>query len=202
MDYQSAVIDFLSKKENFEFALDISNNIEKVKCKLHLGFLKKIKECLDEKLTKSDKKDQWEIIFNEDIIMNKWEQVFSLRPILEQPLYLQLGIQQQEDFNFVYGICWNKNVNSEIYQKTTIIKLTELFNYLKKKNYETTNWWVGKIRALKYQSKDYYLKKVVESGNNLVENAEEIANELWKLFEEKVKDIEEINSSKPLDSFP
>ena len=197
MDYETSLIDFLCKKENFEFALEISNYIDKVKQKLHRDFLKNIHECLLEKWPKDVNKDHWEIIFAPHDITAQCEQLFSLRPKMDIDPYLQFGIQQQENFNFVCGVCWNDYVKENEYKEFGIDEIAGLYDLLRNDGYESTNWWVGKKRFKEYGSRDIYLKKIANSENNLKEDAEEIVDCFWDIFETHHTAVQTINESLP-----
>jgi len=87
MDYDTALIDFLSQEENLPFILELSEKVVQVKDKLHLKFWEKIETQLRKRLKESSFKTDWRLKLDKNLF-SSWSGIY-LSPIAPVPKSIQ-----------------------------------------------------------------------------------------------------------------
>jgi hypothetical protein len=73
-DYETVVVDFLSRKENIRVALEIGERIDQVKWKLAMDFWTALQESLASFLKDSDLSARWEMRVDDEISKDPYAQ--------------------------------------------------------------------------------------------------------------------------------
>jgi hypothetical protein len=194
-DYKDAAVQFLSKPENLEVALDVAELLEDVKDKLVLEFWHKLKERVSEKLSEpltwSFKLDS-----DEELLKGRYpglDCVPGIAPNAQH--FLRFRLEQGGD-KISQGVCWN------VEMKTPFDKLSEGVPQLRRirdrlqpsEGYSSkvNTWWVG----YKYLNNSQRLR---EKTSLLRMQAGTLANEVADEFVELAKGlqklVEEANSA-------
>ena len=188
MDYESEVVKFLSQKENLPFALEIAEKIVVVKEKLQKDFWKSVEAKLKERLDNSSFRETWMIKIDEDVL-STWSGL-SIVPITTlQSLHIFPRIEQWSgDLRLFYGIRYSRKNEEPI----SIKVLDDFISKLGEENYKNNSWWIGyKLTDIRPMTNNFLFKVV----DNLDAVVEDVINMVWKLFEDKVDSINQINEA-------
>lgn len=182
MKYDKAIVDFLSQKENFICALEISERIKDARKKVHDDFWKAVIEKLKVKMQGYH---DWELKYDDKLFKDVYgESYIYIEPNNKQQkdfyLYPYLGIESNSIY---YGIASSKS-SSKKYSLKEVNKLKEKLENEKHKFNEDYSY-------AEYDNYDnHFFQKIVENKDELTET---ISNLLWETFKNNLQLLERAN---------
>jgi len=190
MDYEAAVIDFLSQEENLPFILELSEKVGQVKDKLHQKFWKKVETKLKERLNESSLKIDWRLILDDDIF-SSWKGI-SLSPITKSKyLYVYPKLEQWSgDLRLFYGIHWSQQIETSI----TIQLINDFLQVLKDTGYiiGKSSWWPAyQLTDIRPKSNDFLLR----ISKNIDSHVNNIIDIFWEFFSDNAEMMKNINQA-------
>ena len=117
MNYEDAVLDFLSKEENLLIALEVSERIEQLKIRLQEEFWITFRSALQDTLTQSRWSNEWEVRMIGALLQDHAKCDLVPRSVRQGQRHLRLALQQEprrSDYHLYYGVCWNKALTTEL----------------------------------------------------------------------------------------
>ncbi len=190
-DFDTAVLDFLSEKENLRVALEIAERIEEVKRKLDLDFWIALRDFLDSALTSSTGLNGWVVELDKEILNNPVTNCagISLAPKAQkdQATYLYPRMEV-ESWHIFFGTKWKREIKEQI----SLEEVVDLRKGLENSNFKQSAWWLG------WKWTDYYLRNndfLLRAASEKQGLAQEAGNILWSLFVEFLPGIEKANKA-------
>ena len=192
-DYRDAVVEFLSKPENLEVALEIAELVEDVKDKLVREFWHAVKSKVCES---QNKLPTWSVKLDSDEQLKRNYSGLRCVPDTASKAQQYLGFRISQEGGMIYqGVCWNKEMETPFDELSK--KLPELsvirdrLLQLSKEYAKSTKWWIG----WKYLNNGQGLKEKMTllriRGGGL---ATDVADEFLQLVEKMREPVEEANS--------
>jgi len=119
MNYEEAVLDFLSKEENLPIALEVSDRIEQLKIRLHEEFWFTFRNALQDALAKSQRANDWQVrMTDRDGLLKDYAKCWLVpRSFRQGQRYLRLALEQGArslDYPLYYGVHWNRALKTEL----------------------------------------------------------------------------------------
>jgi hypothetical protein len=189
-DYETDVVDFLSRKENIRVALEIGERIGQVKMKLAMDFWTTLYELLSEFLNNaSGSFANWEVRFDEKLKESPTYELagVSIVPRIrtEQNMYLYPSMNVK-GFQIFFGVCWSQ----EVKQDFPMQDLENLADSLKKGGYNNRDsLWLGRNwTSCSLREKDFLIRMADNK-----QPAIDAAGQLTGLFSGFYLDIEKVN---------
>ena len=193
MNYEDAVLDFLSKEENLLIALEVSERIEQLKIRLHEEFWFTFRSALQDTLTQSRWSNEWEVrmTVREALLKDYASCLLVPRSIQRDQRYLRFGLQQgtrSQDYPLSYGIVWNKALGTEL----NIKEVDVLADKLRKEGFRSDSWWIGYKYLNYYPPRKEFLLRMAANRDEFIQEMIEL---LRALFEGKYPLIEGANAA-------
>jgi len=191
MNYEDAVLDFLSKEENLLIALEVSERIEQVKIRLHKEFWITFRSALQDTLTQSRWSNEWEVRMIGAPLKDYAKCVLVPQSVRQGQRYLRLALPQgtrSSDYRLHYGVLWNKALGTEL----NIKEVDVLADKLRKEGFRSDSWWIGYKYLNYYPPRKEFLLRMAASKDEFIQEMIEL---LWALFEGKYPLIEGANAA-------
>jgi hypothetical protein len=194
MDYGSSLVDFLSKKENITYALEIADRIEKVKDKLLRDFWRGFKDKIGISLGEHELINKWALKFDEAILNNitkDWEGIF-IKPSIDQEQFVNFYVCQENQRLYV-GMGWHK-ITPQNYVLDEVISLQ---NKLNKEGYDTKIYPNENIN-LGWRWTDYYIRRndfLTRIATDNIIIIDEIADIYWAMIMDNIAYVGKANSA-------
>lgn len=180
MTYENEILTFLSKPENIEISLEISEYVEKIKPYLLEKFWLTFANTLRSRLNQSDYYDTWEIMdsFHNGILQSYTTcSISPFVPGMEKINLLSVSLQHstpQKSYSLHYGIGWTKN---PVREKN--LGVEELYKVLPSNQQSNTDWWP----SITYTHYSIYGKEgLIRLATNPDDFVAEIADLVWDFF--------------------
>jgi len=187
MDYEKAVVEFLSSKENLPFALEIAEKIESVKDKIQVEFWELVTKKLEEQMAGSPFAENWKVKSDkEESFLNNHVGV-AIIPAEAECISLTVKIKQVSSVcEIEKGIRWSSEFQDEI----TIDKLVKFKKEYELQGFKTTPWWLlHKGTGYKIRTDDF----LIRLAHDLEGVTSQIADLVWEFFSENEEEIRHIN---------
>lgn len=185
MDYEEAVLNFLTDEQNIEFVWEIGERFQKVKERLHLKFWYGLYNKLDQEL--QNRSVSWKVLSRkEPELLGQWGGL-SLNPEPDpNHLHLRFGIEQ-ENLRLFTSVSWNAEIKTEL-QIPAVIDLRKV---LEEKRFRSSPWQLGwKWTDIYPQSRNFCLRMAQDQ----VIFVEDVAQLLLGDFDEFASKVEEANA--------
>ena len=195
-DYDSAIIDFLARKENLPHALEISDRIERVKDRLVQKFWQMLQERVTSLLTEDGLDETWKPTLDDNILGHprKTSVGLSLLPSSMHGISPHFNLTypriELEGGRLYYGLVWREKVGSELriatLDKDSLVHqhagVRKLVNAMEKEGFkvESGYWSAWKWTAWDLRAREALLRLAEEPE----EFADEVADVLRRLCKE------------------
>jgi len=191
MDYDEAVIEFLSQKENLRLGFEIAERVPEVKRQIEIRFWHMCFDKLTSELAASKWAATWSVKIDDDNDLTKEEYGVNLVP--SQP--------GGDDQTFVYYLTnWTSttlNLCVGIYlasedriDRRTEPAIRELCETLSSMDYNGSKWSAARKEVASHGGANEFLLDLAERSEELAVESVDI---LWAMFEQTVIEVEKAN---------
>lgn len=193
MNYEEEVRKFLATEENLPLALEIANQVNKMRAHYHRQFWKRFCQMCHQRLDSTAYNHYWEL--NDSVLSNLWGAwagaCFQPRKRSDQYRYLRIHIQQStktQNYSLQYGLSWSFEVTA----KKPLPALESITNLEKKllPPFGSHRWWLA-IQASEINLRGE--STMLEMALNQDIFIENMVDKLWHLMTTYQQEIRTIN---------
>ena len=195
MDYEKAVVDFLSAKENISLVWDVNEYFQRVKEKLHVDFWRCVIKSLPENIEPFI--SRWRLAFQADEFLKQWGGI-KLQPTEDSTRNpLIFGLQQEWNSGSYWlfiSTQWKTKIDLEVernrlLQNDDVLKLKSKLGEFQLKTHEM-DWALGwKWIDCRPQSRDFCVRVATDTDAVV----SEVVATFWTFFEDYREDVEGVN---------
>jgi hypothetical protein len=188
-----AFLDFISKDDNLDIALDVMKKLSSFMSDMHKRFWNLFNESMKNRLMNSPYNNAWKYAGHPAKASKKgWATTYFLPKETQRTVFLKTAIGQETDWNdyqLYWGVRWNETQKENIDQYILI----ELRNYLSAKGMTQSNIrWVGWNELTYHIYSPVFLRRIYLNPNELIE---ELTALYWDFFVEVEPLISAINNA-------
>ena len=193
MDYEEAVSEFLSRKENFRLALEVAERMDDVKARKQIAFWEQAYTLLQTKLQNSPRSDSWIVdsAAEEDLLREDCGIYFIQKRFQDMPGSLYFGLTHYEHGRYYvyHRLAWEEEPRT---QDQITEEVGRLRDALKADGWRSSKWSVGWKHIRAFDSHKSFLLELVERSEEL---AESCAEAFWEFFCSRAEDAAKANLS-------
>ena len=185
MDYDDAVIEFLSQKDNFRLAVEVSEHLEQAKARIQVGFWTACRKRLEERLKVSKWAKTWQATIDPDEDLGRKDAGVYLIPS---------DVDEDDDDPSAFTYCLKRWFSNKVilypgaalgyyglWQEHRSKEVERFAAALKRHGFnESSKETMGWLKWRTYETVNEFLLAINERAEELAENGVEV---LWDTFE-------------------